>query len=209
MPNYCENTIKIKGKKEDIFDFFKKVGFNGETKESLLEFIENNKDTITMRSWLPMPQTFVDYDTTNRKLGKNYFNSDEEYEKYSKGYDTAVEHQKETYGAVGWYAYNLKTLGVKWDAKVFDYCVTMDEDDDVLCVKGVFDTAWCAPLMWVTTIAKENPKLSFDLDGYEYGCGFHQGISCENGEVIYEIDEDIECEEDEWEEDEDEFEEDE
>lgn len=88
---------------------------------------------------MPMPQTFKDFDTANTKSkrdAKNYdaepikvtrndkgdvisqvfpplFNSDEEYEKYSKEYDDAVKYQQEHYGCVGWFDYNCMSLGCK------------------------------------------------------------------------------------------------
>ncbi|MCI7338338.1 MAG: hypothetical protein MSH41_07110 [Bacteroidales bacterium] len=202
MPNYCTNELKLKGNKKDIFALFQKVGFKGDSKESLVDFIENNKNKITMRSWLPMPQTFVDYDTTNPKQDRNekmrnecgqlvsMFKSDKEYEDYSKGYDDAVTYQKETYGVVGWYNYNVHTLGVKWDAKVFEYGANVTEKDDEITVECTFNTAWLTPITWLTTLAAEFPKLYFQIDGYEPGMGFHDCVGCENGVVVTDYTED-------------------
>ncbi|MGN1236018.1 MAG: hypothetical protein ACI4TS_01085, partial [Bacteroidaceae bacterium] len=196
MPNYCTNELKIKGNKKDVFELFQKVGFKGDIKESLVDFIENNVNNITMRSWFPMPKTFVDYDTTNPKEDRNatmlnepgklvdMFNNDQEYENYSKGYDDAVKYQKEKYGVVGWYDYNMHTLGVKWDAKVFEHGVNVVEKDNEITIECTFATAWKTPITWLTTLAADFPKLYLQIDGYEPELGFHDCICCENGVVV-------------------------
>ena len=73
------------------------------------EDVENNIDTfetklkLSMRSFLPMPQTFLDWDTTNsiRNFewfceGKNQSQEElrQEYDKYVRGYIAAREHQQ-------------------------------------------------------------------------------------------------------------------
>ena len=63
MPNWCSNTLTIKGSKKDAIKFFEKAGFDPTSE--LGEFIKNNK--LTLRSWMPMPKTFVEMDTTNQK----------------------------------------------------------------------------------------------------------------------------------------------
>lgn len=216
MPNYCTNEFMIRGEKNDVFAMFQKIGFKGNTANDLDTFINENVNNITMRSWFPMPQTFVDYDTTNSKLDKEtkkrnkngrlvkMFKTNKEYENYSKAYDDAVKYQKETYGVVGWYDYNMHTLGVKWDAKVFEYGVFVRENSKgEIVIESTFDTAWDAPTTWLKSLAEEFPKLFFKIDGYEPGMGFHVYIECEDGVLTNEFSEDY-TENDEFE-DEDNF----
>ena len=185
MPNWCSNTLTIKGSKKDAIKFFEKAGFDPTSE--LGEFIKNNK--LTLRSWMPMPKTFVEMDTTNQKRKREYFANDEEYETYSKAYDDAAKHQKETYGVVGWYAYNLKTLGCKWDEPINEYGSDYIESNDSVEITFEFDTPWSPPTTWLETIIKDNNGLTFQLDGYEPGCWFHTHMFGEDGEVVENFDE--------------------
>lgn len=133
---------------------------------------DNIDSKITMRSWIPMPQTFVEWDTTNNKHSFSQFINDkekdkedyhwlkedeitdelkakyiDEYDAYSKGYDDAVEHQNKEYGVVGWYDYNCKTLGTKWDAELLINSLEINDDE----ISVIFDTetAWSFPEQWV------------------------------------------------------------
>lgn len=174
MPNWCENNVTFRGKKEDVIKMFESVGckFNNKTFES--------DKPITMRSFIPMPQTFEDYDTTNRKKDVREFGSVEEYEKYSKEYDDAVRYQKETYGCVGWYDYNIKTLGTKWDSELNGLCSSTHGDEMIVYCN--IDTAWDAPIEWVREMSRKYSGINIELEGIEPGAGFCVHIECEDGE---------------------------
>lgn len=57
MPNWVFNTITIKGKNEDIERFLSDANKYG-------------NGTIKFSSWIPVPETFIKYDTTNHPDGK-------------------------------------------------------------------------------------------------------------------------------------------
>ena len=176
MPNWCENRISISGNAKDVERVFESVGCKFVNGKIVAE------KEITMRSFFPMPQTFMDFDTTNRKLRKEEFESIEDYNKYSDGYDNAVKYQKEVYGCVGWYDYNLKTLGVKWDANFEGICSC--RSGEILCVSFDMDTAWDAPIEWVREMSRKFKDVKIELHGEEYQNCFGRHILCLNGEDL-------------------------
>lgn len=161
MPNWVTNQVALKGTKQQMIELFNQV-----TKVNTWEDVENNIHTweLTMRSWLPMPQTFKDWDTTNDMEKFEWFCHDknqpkeelrQEYEKYVRGYMAAREYQQETYGCVGWYDYNRKTLGCKWDAKLEDLHIARElGQDDVVVIYFRMDTAWSQPIPFLQHIAQ-------------------------------------------------------
>ena len=193
MPNWCENDLSIIGRKNDVIDFFKKVGFN-EKEKSLNDFLEQNP--LTLRSWMPMPETYKTMDTTNAKRQQNKDESDEDYQKYCEEYDAAVKYQDETYGVVGWYDYNLKTLGTKWDIQINEFepncCI-----GEQIFVTFSFLTAWCPPDAWLKTLIEEFPKLTFDLSAFEAGNAFTYHLVGSNGAIDLEMEDTYTPEEDE------------
>ena len=193
MPNWCENDLSINGRKNDVIDFFKKVGFN-EKEKSLNDFLEQNP--LTLRSWMPMPETYKTMDTTNAKRQQNKDESDEDYQKYCEEYDAAVKYQDDTYGVVGWYDYNLKTLGTKWDIQINEFepnCCIGEQS----FVTFSFLTAWCPPDAWLKTLIEEFPKLTFDLSAFEPGNAFTYHLVGSNGAIDLEMEDTYSPEEDE------------
>lgn len=172
MPNWCHNSINISGKSEDMLNFFKKAGYRG---GDLQKWVENSK--LSLRSWLPMPKTFKDWDTTNSPKSRDQFSSEEQYNRYMKSWNSAQTYQMKKYGCIGWYQYNYNTLGCKQDADL----ELIDFDPEY--VLFVCDTPWNVPREWIRTLIKENPKLLFDLEGVEPGMGFKEIISGGNGHV--------------------------
>lgn len=157
MPNWCSNSLQIRGNKEDVFSLFQKIGFKGKTTQELQDYCDNTE--ITLRSWYSMPQTFIDWDTTN----------DPRYpdEEYLQGYKEAKKYQQKHYGCVGWYDYNMKTLGVKWDAELYTWDI--NEHENELIVDSEVDTPWSYPDEWFKSMVKDNPKLEFELKYDEPG----------------------------------------
>lgn len=101
-----------------------------------------------------MPDTFKDYDTTNytaerlREMKEKgikpfSFPKDKELtEEYIEAFAKAEKEQREKYGVVGWYDYNCKYLGTKWDSDMSggDNLPTVSLDGNSIFF--FFDTAW-------------------------------------------------------------------
>lgn len=165
MPNWSKNQVTIIGKKENLLAFLneglKNSGLlmetdvpsaikalkEGATTESSKEVLDADgnytgmrevitEKCISMRTFLPMPHTFLVYDTTNR----------------AKDYPEAAKFQQTYYGAVGWYDYNLLTLGTKWNAELEGF------DGDEKTIRFTCNTAWSQPTIWFEWVAE-----TFDL----------------------------------------------
>lgn len=140
MPNWSCNTLIIQGKKSDVVAMFAK---------GTPVFSKNeNSDVYTLQSFVPMPTTYKEVDTTNSveifishkkdeliketfpilkdaKYGEHVF-EDTAFKQTLEAkkiewiamYNEAKEYQQRTYGVVGWYNWNCQNLGTKWDAIV-------------------------------------------------------------------------------------------
>lgn len=189
MPNYCENEITVKGQKKDVVKFFGKC----------------KGECFSFNDFIPIPKTFLDYDTTNKIRPRDavtrttdgkcvpLFNSDEEYDKYVNGYNEAKEYQKKTYGVVGWYDWNIQNWGTKWDAcdspdvkDIMRMIPKSAKDDEVVSVSFFFDTAWDECDRFLFGVARMFPELEFNLNYMETGnyfCG-HLHLYHSDGELI-------------------------
>ena len=180
MPNWSYNHIVLQGDIEAVYKFVK-IGLenSGLTPSGILEddfnllvnegktkFLDYKEKKIVMekylsaRTFLPMPDTFLLYDTTN----------------YPNHYPVeVVKEQQEKYGVIGWYDYNCKTLGTKWN---FD----LNENNDIELYKCkdkyricfYCQTAWSVPAAWMSAVKDMVPELevmgAFKEEGYEFAC---------------------------------------
>lgn len=191
MPNYVSNTLIIKGTKEQVNYFVTKGGFQPIDNFNNIEEVAKKLDDAYMRSWLPMPQTFVDYDTTNPMLSKDTWNErtlhemvgdvsykeHNTYEEYVRGYKEAIAEQKATYREVGWYKYNLKTLGTKWDCPMSVNTEETFEEAGEVTLYFDFDTAWSMPMEWFEFLCRKFYDLRFFIYGAEESGLFYKFYS--------------------------------
>lgn len=194
MPNWSNNTIKIKAEKSKMLDFINSVLEN--KKEDITEAFEEMKANkeLSLGTFRPMPKTFEDFDTTNsldkefaKNVAKNnnpFFSRIPDYieelrgctdedkiqkaqERYEKEYNEAIEFQKKEYGAVGWYDYNCNVrFGCKWDANIQDITLTKNDKEEYI-ISFYCDTPWCYPFLWCGYIGK---KFKVDV----YICAFEE-----------------------------------
>lgn len=215
MANICYNTIAIKGEKKELVKMFNhaKVEIEDITDTSLKKI---NQTQITMRTWVPMPQTYIDYDTTNElpdkpedlfafpseriqsfvhKRGKLVCNltqaeKDELYKEYAAEREKAIEFQKNFYGIVGWYDYNVATLGTKWDAEVFDWEIRTENDNECI-ITAHCETAWNAPCEWLCKMQENYPELRFFMYSVEEAHWFVSSFDALSKETMDEIPQDV------------------
>lgn len=189
MPNWSYNNIVFKGSKEDILalineglknsGFISNNEFDVEHLDKALETLQKVakhkisqgdstkprkvtlEDGLTLRTFLPMPDTYLIYDTTN----------------YASKFPEAAKEQEEKYGIVGWYSYNLDTLGCKWDSDIESIQLHFLSNGraaiDIYC-----ETPWSLPEQFINTIA-EKFNLSPCYLAEEEG-GFYYFYQCEN-----------------------------
>lgn len=161
MPNWTFNTITIKGESEALA-------------KMLNDAVKDEDGNIKLSSWFPIPETFLKYDTTNHPNGARFAVGEEYWdglghkgimtEELLNEYKQATKEQKERYGVVGWYDYNCKYLGCKWDC---DVDIRTEEKD---CIVLHTDTPWTAPTAFLYRMSKRYPTLTFRNDAdYEDG----------------------------------------
>lgn len=181
MANYVYNTFAFKGKINDVkvlineglvnstlkpFDYIKE-GFNALISNAkTLDRVYHYRicvheapikyyNELTMRTFLPMPVTFLKFDTTNCK----------------KIFKEEADKQKEEYGVVGWYEYNIKTLGCKQNATLFNPEIEVNEEEDIAIIFFDCDTPWSYPEYWLKTI-KDKFNLQAFICTHEEGNAF-------------------------------------
>ena len=173
MPNWTNNSINITGSKDAI-------------KKFKTDAIKHEGGILLLSSWMPIPETFLKYDTTNHpygeglKVGEKWWdglgNHGDEIitEELIEEFKRATEEQKEKYGVIGWYDYNLKTFGCKWDCRV----EISNESDKQIDLST--ETPWSAPHNWLLTLSKNYPELSFYHNAY-YEDGFWEETKYHDG----------------------------
>ena len=173
MPNWVFNQITIKGKTENIERF-------------ISDSNKNQNGKLSFSSWIPVPETFEKYDTTNYpngeglEVGKPFpFENDGPVvtAELIEEYKAATKLQAEQYGVVGWYDYNLETYGCKWDSKL----VIESNDDEGLVLNC--DTPWAAPTNFFITMSNRYPDLSFNMASDSPENGYYEEYLIEKGQV--------------------------
>ena len=189
MPNWTYNRIAVKGEKKDLDKFMNDAN-------------RNEEGGFSLSSWLPIPETFKKYDTTNHpdgkglKVGEKWWDGFGDHhnqlvtEELIEEFKRATAEQREQYGAVGWYDYNCKVFGCKWDCEVE---VESKDDEEIVLTT---ETPWTAPEQWLRTISKNYPELTFSLfadyeEGFWEEMDFRNGLKAElgNGETEPETEE--------------------
>lgn len=170
MPNWTFNTITITGEKEELA-------------KMMNDAVKDEQGELHFSSWFPVPETYNKYDTTNHPNGERLVVGEKYWDGLGhKGIVTeeliaelknATAEQAEKYGAIGWYDYNRKYFGCKWDCDV-----TIEEQgEDEILLKT--DTPWTAPDKFLIRMSERYPNLRF-FNHAEYEDGDYQ--DCEYSE---------------------------
>lgn len=187
MPNWTFNTITITGNNDAI-------------KKFKTDAVKHKDGTLSLSSWMPIPETFLKYDTTNHPNGEGLKVGDKWWdglgphgdkvvtEELIEEFKQATKEQAEKYGVVGWYDYNVKTFGCKWDSEV----AIESEGDGRITLTA--DTPWSAPNKWLRTLSKNYPELNFNLhavyeEGFWEDAEYNEGLEAELGSGEYELEE--------------------
>ena len=172
MPNWSYNTIVMQGSKEAVHKFIK-IGLENSNlkgiknierdfdllvKKALTKTNSDDMDFtpketsivyerfLSARTFLPSPDTFLKFDTTN----------------YADKFPEAVKEQKLDYGVVGWYDYNHKTLGTKWNFELKEPRLEKLKNDKYRITFDC-DTAWAYPGAWMFTMSELTPGLQIAI----------------------------------------------
>ena len=183
MPNWVYNNVVVNGTKEQILEMLN-YGLKQDGKEPISSPDEVPNVKLSMESYVPMPQTYKDYDTTNNMPKRDAinwdtnlprFNSDEEYAQYVENYKKAQTEQLEKYGVVG-----AKILDAEFDFGKFE----KSTETDGWTISFDLDTAWAVPLPFYEKISKLFPMLEYEVFYEEEDCAFVGIFKFKNGEII-------------------------
>lgn len=194
MPNWVQNKVVLKGTREDLNGFLMLGLTNSghytesENTAELTALLKEHArckgvkgrsivplDRLCARTFYPMPDTYLLYDTTNHPDGAGLKVGKPEYwdegspivtEEMIEEYKAATKEQKEKYGCVGWYDYNCNTLGTKWDFELD----CLEARDGML----VFDcdTAWSTPVCFLYSVKEDFPGLRVFVCSVDEGWNF-------------------------------------
>lgn len=182
MPNWTHNYIKMKGEKDALDKLINDAVKSTEPGDA--------ERPYHFGSWFPIPEIYKKYDTTNHPYGDRLKVGDKYYdglgnklgvevvtEELIEAYKQATAEQKEKYGAVGWYDWNHKTYGCKWDC----YFNIVRESDTLATIEC--DSPWCAPDGFMLRMSERYPNIEFEIDShYEDGGNdwkvYNEGCEC-------------------------------
>lgn len=200
MPNWSTNTIIIQGHRSDMQNFIglglrnSKLEPTGDIDADFLTLVDKGTTRVqdeipasprereaghvaevadrvwlSARTFFPMPDTYLKHDTTN----------------YAGEYPAEVIAEQSEMGAVGWYEYNLITLGVKWNFSLNegdDIEFHRIGDTDLYRMTIQCETAWSTPDGWLARIKREFPGLDVLIFAREESLLFYfYGFATENG----------------------------
>lgn len=163
MPNWCENKLTIRGKKEDLVNFLKKhyVVANQSYQEDWLDF-----NTI-----IPEP-------TTPEECEPAYV--------IPAGEDRHLDHE-EGREWFDWYNWHCDKWGTKWNSTNAFACDPVDIlTEDLNEITIWFDTAWspCRPIIY--KLIQMYPELLFEYAYFESGMWFGGRIAYDDDKDYYE-----------------------
>jgi len=161
MPNWCSNTLYIRGDADKVADFVQRVKLSPEMKE------KRGQDYDILGSLYPTPE-----ELTNTVSG---FLGDEDKQ---KALEAQQQENIKKYGHKDWYDWNNAKWGTKWgDCDTF-----LHEGSD--SVEFSFQSAWSPPIEGIAHISAMFPELRFVLSYYEDGMGYY-GVTSFDGTGDY------------------------
>lgn len=135
----------------------------------LVQGISNNSDQLfDFDRVIPMPEELRDTNSPN-KVNPNEL--------------------KQKYGFADWYEWRVFNWGTKWNAS--DVELTLNSPTELYLS---FNTAWSPPTPVVTKIAELFPFATISHKYEEEGMGFYGLLEYEQGELVSEIEGQMDCE---------------
>lgn len=176
MPNYCRNTMVVKGEYETVKSFLQEIKYEGEKGD------DGYFDIIS--TLYPCPQELTDTESSTRD---------------DAPYLAQIAANTMKYGYPTWYEWQIEKWGTKWSDcqtvierssiyyTIEDNKVTFpyedEHDDDYDYIRFRFDTAWSPPIKAFEYISKMYPTLTFVLRYTESGMEYKGEATFTNGIV--------------------------
>lgn len=160
MPNWCENTMIVRGSDEKIAAFIEEMKplaggtyndaqFDGGVTGEVLDF----------SAVAPMPRILRDRGSYDTPRGK---------------------------GEYGWYGWSVENWGTKWNAsgtQIVDLYSDPDDENVIGIVTYEYLSAWSPAMKWQETVIAYYPDLQFRFEWREDGMNFAGEMEGYNGEV--------------------------
>lgn len=143
MPNWCHNTLIVRGPNKELRKF----------KESASAEVEGEEECLSLQALYPMPED------KERQLeeGKGCYLYSLPHREIQK---TREEELRDA-----WYYWRIHHWGTKWDIGSYLF-----EAEGLL--NFTFDSAWSPPIKAFDKVAADYPELEFELRYYEMGSCF-------------------------------------
>lgn len=155
MPNWCFNSLAIKGEKGQVNQFKRKAKDKGTALSLAKLFPEPDYNRVRVKPTYPH---------INKKFSKK---KEEEYVKPSEA----------------WWDWRVQNWGTKWDVEA-DIDTEKEFKNGNKVIFYAFDSAWSPPIGWLKKVASDFPLLSFTLRYSEPGEGFKGTFVAELGQVV-------------------------
>ena len=178
MPNWCYNTLEVRGQPEDVQKFFEHAqsetmekcvkSYNPLSYESMLI-----KRDLDFNKFIKMPQELKE---TKSEFG----GTEEEQEERFKKYEANIAK----YGYATWYEWAIDNWDTKWNSGEVEY--DYDVGDDTLFYR--FSTAWSPPMKIFHKMAQMFPSLKFHATYRDEGDAFYGESGWKNSVQLFERD---------------------
>lgn len=157
MPNWVYNSMNVNGSKEDLIAFREKAGKarpTGMTSEGVLEYDKAENSALSFWNFIEPEDKALYFGASDYK---------------PEGYNDWTMEEKMAYSmkfsSNGWYDWNVREWGTKWDAGSVD--LNDSTEDKAPYLHYSFETAWSIPEPVFHAIVRQHPELSFDFSSEE------------------------------------------
>jgi hypothetical protein len=180
MPNWVYNNVSVSGKREDLIAFANKARQEHETQWISTEW-KHNEDGTTTR--IPAEERTIEIEMSGKQPLSfwNFVRPTDEELPYYFGHKVKDEDKDDpdatseerlakslTFSGSGWYDWNVRNWGTKWDAND-DNGDEPDLDDlkEHDSVSYSFSTAWSIPEPVFRAMVAQHPELDFEFHSEE------------------------------------------
>jgi hypothetical protein len=181
MPNWVYNNLSVSGKTEDLLAFAEKASRRHETLWLTDKWKRNEDGTNTE---VPESERKIEVELSeeNPLSFWNFVAPTDEEKPYYFGHKTKAEDEDDpdatadermakalTFSGSGWYDWNIRNWGVKWDAGDAELDTDLSELDGTInnTISYRFQTAWGIPIEAITAMVRQHRELDFDLSSEE------------------------------------------
>ena len=178
MPNWCYNSLRVSGPAGEVKKF----------REAVTKDEGEHGPRFTMEGLWPTPPELL-----NESSPAMYRGDAEDVEakaEWQRHHDSLIEQ----YGAADWYEWRISNWGTKWDAADSEFSSDEDHPEQHLgypVLNISYSTAWSPNSGFIRWVSEVFPELHFRLLYEEAGMGFCGVLVCEAGEVLADMEEDL------------------